>query len=320
MIRPKESLRTGPRIGRTRDWVIGGILLAVAIAGVVLTVGWGPLLAPWRDLGLAELLAPFGLTALSYCLRGVRIQEYFRPRLEGCLITLLKISILHTTANNLLPMRAGEMVFPWLMARYFGYGLLGSTASLVWIRLLDLHFLGLMGILILHLHDPSWAWPLVALFWLALLPTLGLIDQMLPGGTGSLAKAWRLMIEAAPTSVVQVLRIYQWTALIWISKLIAFALMLRYFLSAALWQILFGVMGAELSSVLPFHGIAGSGSYELAVVAALSPLGVDPSAALAGAVNLHLFLLGVTLILGALALLLPARAVGVLLNSSNGGR
>jgi uncharacterized membrane protein YbhN (UPF0104 family) len=128
------------------------------------------------------------------------------------------------------------------------------------------------------------------------------------------------MIEAAPASVVQVLRIYQWTALIWISKLIAFALMLGYFLSAALWQILFGVMGAELSSVLPFHGIAGSGSYELAVVAALSPLGVDPSAALAGAVNLHLFLLGVTLILGALALLLPARAVGVLLNSSNGGR
>jgi glycosyltransferase 2 family protein len=68
---------------------------------------------------------------------------------------------------------------------------------------------------------------------------------------------------------------------------------------------LVGVMGAELSSILPFHGIAGSGSYELAAVGALVPAGVDAAAALAGAVNLHLFLLGVTLLLGALAFLLP---------------
>jgi uncharacterized membrane protein YbhN (UPF0104 family) len=40
-------------------------------------------------------------------------------------------------------------------------------------------------------------------------------------------------------------------------------------------------MGAELSSVLPFHGIAGSGSYELAMVAALVPLGVSAEAAFA---------------------------------------
>jgi hypothetical protein len=43
----------------------------------------------------------------------------------------------------------------------------------------------------------------------------------------------------------------------------------------------------------------------LAAVAALVPAGVDPRAALAGAVNLHLFVLGVTLLLGALAFLLP---------------
>jgi predicted phage tail protein len=38
----------------------------------------------------------------------------------------------------------------------------------------------------------------------------------------------------------------------------------------------------------------------------LLPAGIEPTAALAGAVNLHLFLLGVTLILGTLAFLLPA--------------
>jgi uncharacterized membrane protein YbhN (UPF0104 family) len=106
-----------------------------------------------------------------------------------------------------------------------------------------------------------------------------------------------------------VLRVYLWTALTWITKFLSLAAVLRHFLPIDLWQVMLGVMGAELSSVLPFHGIAGSGSYELAAVAALVPFGVEAAAALAGAVNLHLFLLGVTLVLGLLALLLPVRRI-----------
>ena len=250
---------------------------------------------------------PIALTALSYCLRGIRIHDYFRPRLRGRFLAVLRLSVLHTTANNLLPMRAGELVFPWLMGRYFGHGFLTATASLVWIRLLDLHFLGLMGILILWLRHPTWLWSLAALPWLLLLPIRGRLGRHRPSGQGRLGRALRLMIDAAPASAPKTLRIYLWTALIWISKLLAFALVLRHFLEAEPWEILLGVVGAELSSVLPFHGIASSGSYELAVMTALLPLGIDAAAALTGAINLHLFLLGVTLLLGALAFLLPAR-------------
>ena len=297
---------TGLRIGRTRDWIAGTILLAAVIVAVAFTVGWGRLLAPWRELTPIELLPPIGLTTLSYFLRGVRIHDYFRPKLDGSFLTVLRLSVLHTTANNLLPMRIGEMVFPWLMGRYFGHGFLGATASLVWIRLLDLHFLGLIGILILYLRDPVWYWPLAGLAWLMLLPIVGLVCRLMPNGQGRLSKALRLVIEAAPPSTGRAMRIYLWTALTWITKFLAFALMLGFFLTAELWVILFGVMGAELSSVLPFHGIAGSGSYELAVMAALLPLGIEAETALAGAVNLHLFLLGVTLLIGAVAFLLPA--------------
>ena len=306
MSRPIGTAELRPRMGRARDWIVGGILLAAVVAGVSLTVGWGPLLAPWQELSLIQLLPPIGLTALSYSLRAVRVSEYFRPQLDGRFASVLRLSVLHTTANNLLPMRSGEMVFPYLMRKYFGYGFLGATASLVWIRLLDLHFLGLLGILILDLRDPSWLWSLASLLWLALLPIMGLTSRLMPNGQGRIAKAMRLMIDAAPPTAARALRIYLWTALIWISKFLAFALVLGYFLSAQLWQILLGVMGAELSSVLPFHGIAGSGSYELAVVAALLPTGINATRALAGAVNLHLFLLGVTLLLGGLAFLLPA--------------
>ena len=126
----------------------------------------------------------------------------------------------------------------------------------------------------------------------------------------TLAKAAGLLAAAAPESHLKVARIYLWTALSWSLKFLAFATLLRHFLPVDLWRALVGVMGAELSSVLPFHGIAGSGSYELAAVAAMVPAGVDPAAALAGAVNLHLFVLGVTLLLGGLALLLPKGGPG----------
>ncbi|MGB2680474.1 MAG: UPF0104 family protein, partial [Candidatus Competibacter sp.] len=64
----------------------------------------------------------------------------------------------------------------------------------------------------------------------------------------------------------------------------------------------------DLTSVLPVHGIAGAGTYEAGVVAALIPFGIEAKVALAAAVNLHLFVLGLSAAGGALALLLRAGA------------
>jgi glycosyltransferase 2 family protein len=136
-------------------------------------------------------------------------------------------------------------------------------------------------------------------------------DSAKLAGAGRLRSILRRVLQAAPGDPWLIARIYGWTALIWSLKFVAFTSLLRFFLPIDVWRLLAGVMGTELSSVLPFHGIAGSGSYELAAVAALAPLGVDPKLALAGAVNLHLFLLGSTLLLGALAFLLPRGAMPV---------
>jgi hypothetical protein len=295
--------------------VLGGALFVGLVLAVGLTVGWGPLLAPWLTLDLRVLGGLVLLSALSYGLRAVRVYDWFRPRLDGHFAALLRLTILHNTANNLLPMRAGELVFPWLMGRYFGHRFLASSATLLWIRLLDLHFLALIGFGIAWLRQPAWPWPVLALCWVGGLGLVGVVGrragsagfQPADGGRWRriASNASRLLASAAPTSNVSVARTYLWTGLIWGTKFVAFAILLRHFLPVDLWQALAGVMGAELSSVLPFHGIAGSGSYELAAVAALVPAGVAPEAALAGAVNLHLFVLGVTLLLGPLALLLP---------------
>ncbi len=296
-----------PRFGRRRDWVIGTLLLAAVIVGVALTVGWGPLLSPWLDFPLPKLAALLALSALSYLLRAVRVYDYFHPSFAGRFVTVVRLSVLHNVANNLLPMRAGEVVFPWLMGRYFGHGFLDAAAALIWIRLMDLHFLGLIGIFILYLRKPGWVWVLAGLLWLGLMGLIGLMRALAPSGQGRLSRAMRLVAGASPPSPRRVLRAYFWTAATWITKFVSLSAVLQHFLPVDPWRVMLGVMGAELSSVLPFHGVAGSGSYELAAVAALVPLGIGPEAALSGAVNLHLFLLGVTLLLGLLAFLLPVR-------------
>lgn len=301
-----------PRLGRARDWLVGGVLLAGLVAAVHYTLGWGPLLAPWRSFP-PSLLAWLGLlTALSYALRAVRVYDWFRPRFRGQFLPLLRLTVLHNSANNLAPMRTGELVFPWLMRRYFGFRVLDAAAALLWIRLLDLHFLGLVGILILWLRDPAWVWWAAGLAWLGVLPVLVLVERAAGAarfaGGGRVAALVRRVAAAAPPDYALVGRVYLWTAATWTLKFIAFASVLAHFVPGAFWRVLAGVMGAELSSVLPVHGIAGSGSYEVAAMAALVPLGVEPRAALAGAVNLHLFVLGTTLLLGALAFLLPRPA------------
>ncbi len=310
-LRPERDVLV-PRFGRLRDWIIGGLLLATLLVAVQWTVGWRSLLAPWRDLSpwlLAWLLL---LTASSYALRAVRVSDYFSPRFAGRFLLMLRLTILHNTANNLLPMRTGELVFPWLMRRYFGQGLLESAAALLWLRLFDLHCLVLIALLIAHLSQPSLLWWLLALLWIAglgLIPVIGGLSQMaILNGDGRLRSVICRVLVSAPRHPRLILRIYIWTVLIWGLKFAAFTSLLSDFLHSDVWRLLAGVMGAELSTVLPFHGIAGAGSYELAAVAALVPLGVDPRLALAGAVNLHLFLLGATLILGALALRLPKPA------------
>lgn len=309
---PKNAPASLLRLGRPRDWLLGAALLVGLFIAVDKSVGWATLLSPWLTLSPWLLLVAFVLTALSYLLRAVRVYDFFGAPMQGRFITVLRLSVLHNSANNLLPMRAGEMAFPWLMRRYFGHGFLAAGASLLWIRLMDLHVLGLAGLLVLWLRDPAWIWPIAALVWIALLPVtakLASYAAVKPGGHGRLWRIARFIAESGPARPTLIGRLYLWTALTWLLKLAAFASVLRHFLAVDFWKVLAGVIGAELSSVLPFHGIAGAGSYELATVAAMLPFGVSATEALTGAVNLHLFVLGTTLILGLFALMLPRGSI-----------
>lgn len=294
-----------------REWLIGLTLLALLLGAVEYSNGWATLLAPWQELSPLLLAWLFSLTALSYGLRAVRLRAYFYPQFIGQFPLLLRLTIFHNVANNLLPMRSGELVFPWLMRRYFNYDFIDATAALLWIRVLDMHVLGLIAIFILNLRQPSLLWWLIAAGWIGSLSLITYFQQRHTAqqlhGNGRLLTLLRQTLRAAPVDWRFIAQIYGWTLLIWSFKFTAFVSVLQFFLPLDYWQLFTGVMGAELSSVLPIHGVAGSGSYELAAVAALAPLGIDPKLALVGVVNLHLFLLGSTVLLSVFALLLPAK-------------
>jgi uncharacterized membrane protein YbhN (UPF0104 family) len=98
-----------------------------------------------------------------------------------------------------------------------------------------------------------------------------------------------------------------WTGVNWGVKLLVFAWVLRAFTPMPLPTALMGSVTGELSSVLPFHGLAGAGTYEAGVMAGLVPLGIDLEPAAVGAVNLHLFVLGASVLTGLLALVVPRR-------------
>jgi uncharacterized membrane protein YbhN (UPF0104 family) len=306
---PTPDPSTSVSSKRLRDWLIGGLVLCALLWWLDRYIGWQPLLAPWRDFVPLELLGLLTLSCVSYLLRAVRIYDYFRARLGGQFLLSLRLSILHNVANNLLPMRTGEAAFPILMRRYFGQGMAESLLSLLWIRALDLHLLLGMALAVLWLRQMEWLWFGVLLAWLgALLLVYPLQRPLLTWLEGKTGRLWKLagkILGTLPQSQGLFLRIYLWTLLIWLAKIAAFIAVLLHFLPIPLWQGLLGVMGAELSSILPVHGIAGAGSYELAMTAVLVPLGIEAKAAMQGAVNLHLFLLGVTLLLGLVALLLP---------------
>lgn len=291
---------------------IGLILLIGLVVLVERVIGWAALLAPWRTLQPTPLAAAIILVFFTYGLRALRVYDYFRADTRGHFATVLRLSLQHNLLNNLLPARSGELSFPVLMSRHFAIPALRSVPALLWFRLLDLHTLLACGLLVSGdaLFGPGWAWPLV-LVWM-LLPWLGfrliaprLSRWRLP--EGRLGARLHQATQALPLEAALFWRSWLWTLLSWGIKLAVFAWILGLFAvmdTGAAWL---GVIAGDLTSVLPVHGVAGAGTYEAGVVTALLPFGIDAKTALQAAVNLHLFILGSTLLAGLLSLALPVR-------------
>jgi hypothetical protein len=200
-----------------------------------------------------------------------------------------------------LPVRTGEAAFPLLMRRVFGVEIAVSLPALLWFRCLDAHALGAVAWVVLA---PVRLGPAIAaavlVLWLPL-PLAAyagrrLLLARLQGRTGRLAALLRRMADGISADTGALAHAVGWTAGNWAAKLAACAWLLGRLADLSPGEAVLGTLGGEVSSVLPLHGVAGAGTYEAGVVAMLLPLGIPIERSLGAAVNLHLLILGASLV------------------------
>jgi len=289
-------------------WAIGISLLVGLVLLTHFSVGWGNLLSPWRAIRPEILGAALGLVFGSYAVRTIRVHAYFHPATAGRFPRTFRLVLMHNLLNTLLPMRSGEASFPILMAREFRVPFSRSIPGLVYLRVLDLHFVLFLGVAVLSWKQGGFAWILalpLACIPYGIFRAQGWLGLRLVDWKGRISTLGREALEGLPATSEAFWRTWLWTAVNWTVKLAVFAWILRAFTPMPFSYALLGSTTGELSSVLPFHGIAGAGTYEAGVLASLVPLGVELEAALRAAVNLHLFVLGASILAGALAAFFP---------------
>lgn len=287
------------------------VLLAGALAVVVLAL----LLrgADLAALGAAAsalpawgwLAAIAGLLA-SYGLRALRLQTEWGPRVAARFLDCLHLMLVHNAAVNLLPMRAGEAGYPWLLHRRFGVPVGDAAASLLRLRLQDAMLLALLAIALLVPHGAALA-AVAALgavaAWLGAAPIFA--AAALPRvDDGRIARALRrtLRLLFAPRQS-RVPAWWSWAcaAANWAVKIAALGGLLAALAHVSIESGLRGALGGELAAVLPLQAPAGLGSYEGGVWAAVA---LHDRSALAqlgvAALAVHLLALAVGLVAAAL--------------------
>jgi len=295
-------------------WLVNIAIFIAFVIGVEVYFGWLDLLAPWADQSPARLCLALALVFSSYWVRSMRVYDYFRDQLQGSFLRCFKLTLQHNLLNNVLPMRTGEISFPVLMSRYFQIPILRSVPALLWFRLLDLHTVGALALLIAN-PLPRYNLPTILMLaaWMTL-PALvfwgsnHLKSVLETRAQNRVASVLLKVMNGMPQESIAFRRTWVWTLAIWAVKLGVFAWVLRLFVDIPWSGALLGAVLGDLTSILPVHNIGGAGTYEAGVVAGLLPFGVGASAALAAAINLHLFLLAATLFGGALSLLLKGES------------
>jgi hypothetical protein len=319
------ALTAQPRAGsglvrKTLAWALGLGLLAwllkhtpvEQLAQALTRPSWG-----------AWLLTLGGLL-LSYGLRAARLQIVLNlnghtqapHRWLGLRTDALRVILLHNAAINLLPMRAGELSFPWLASRELGMPVSRAVACLLWMRVQDVVILVVLGVTL---------WPGIGLAWrLAALASMLLAwwvaarwmrqwfehhaAQSASGEAGKLATLMsRLRLALLEPEHHHPLA---WLATLanWSLKLAAGACLLSA-VSTAPWHSAWaGALGGELAAIVPLQGPAGFGTYEAGVWAGMAthlpPQSMALTQAVSAALALHVCFLLCAVMAGTLALVL----------------
>lgn len=270
-------------------WLLGALLLVILLRQV-----------QWPDVrGMVQAMPVWGwllaalLWAGSFVFRATRLRQEWRWKREVAWHVAMRLVLLHNAAVLLLPMRSGELGYPWLVRRVFGGNWHESLRSLMWLRIQDAVVLG--GLACLLWPGLPWWW---RLFCLMGLTTVFLLP----------ARFWRWLLTRRHP-VINRVRPWMhrrasaggwWLSLgNWCLKIVVVTGLLHVLTPASLelaWSgALRGALGGELAALIPVQGPAGLGTYEAAVWSVSGVARQSAGALAASALLVHGFCLLVSL-------------------------
>lgn len=265
-----------------------GLLLALLLregmgerllAALVQVPGWA-----W-PLAVAGLWGSYGLRAERLRREWGTWGRQHRPQDRmPSLADSVDLFLAHNAALLLLPMRAGEAGYPWLLHRRFGIPVAESVRSLVWLRLQDALVLGLLGLLGLA-PGP---------FALRLAAVAGIVFALwavLPRLSRQLGQWWPRWQALQGTLVAHRGDLSGWLLCVgnWLLKLAVLGGVLALLAGLPAWQGWSAAVAGELAAALPIQAPAGLGSYEAAIWAAGQWVGaaVSPTLLASSALAVH---------------------------------
>ncbi|MES1166015.1 MAG: lysylphosphatidylglycerol synthase transmembrane domain-containing protein [Verrucomicrobiota bacterium] len=268
-----------------------------------------------------NLAAGFGLYALG-CLARAR-----RLRLIGLRVplrALMAIGCVHQALNRLLPLRTGELSYPWLARRIGGQGFGQAMIGLAYLRVLDLAAVAVLFAVTLDLGRRSFlgdprlglvgsalllAGAVAILVWL--LPLLRLcvdVGERLLGPRRLLQRA-RATVDGFPRLDGGAhLRLAALSVAGWLFIYGTFAVLMAGFGKwLGLTRTILGATASVIASVQPIQGVGSFGTLEAGWALGMSLVGLDRGAAVATGVGVQLFTFAYAAILGVWGWLVLAR-------------
>jgi hypothetical protein len=222
-------------------WWAGKQAWALSSTGVSASA-WGPFLA-----GLCT----------SHVLRAARLHTEWRGTVGATFGECLAVSLQHNAAVNLLPLRGGELAYPWLIHRRWGVPLSRAAASLLALRVQDAVILALAAWLL---------WAPFAIAWRGIGAALGLGVAVAASGRPA---AWAC------------------TAASWGIKLLAVGWLMSLLVPLPPADSLSGALAGELAAVLPLQAPGALGTYEAGVWSGVSWVGQASRPVVGAALVVH---------------------------------
>lgn len=265
------------------------------------------------------LLALLFITqSLSYLCRAGRLFCQLNARVSLGFAGYLRISLLHNMSVNVLPFRGGEVTLPVMLQRA-GLSLSEAIATLVWLRVQDAIVLAVLALAL---------WPGLPVT-LRLIGTITLLFSFFLGTRLPRQEAvqlpesrWKARIGATIRAISPVfdapITSWSWSICNWTCKLLGLTILLAALGGLSQLDAAGGVLGGELSALLPIQGVAGFGTYEAGIAFVIEPSPSKWQPLLAAAFALHCVTLLLALIAGGLAwFFLPPVCRGQALNCSS---